>query len=298
MTELQLLWMVFIVASALSFLDASLGMGYGTTLTVLLMLMNYQPEQIILPILISGFISGILSSFFHVLYKNIKVSGEKHVQLVKLEIGDERTGNYDNVKFSLPSKGMSLDTKIIIVFTTCGIFSALAGAVFSTLFYGNDIANFIIKMYIAFLVMSLGSIMILLKDKRVKFSFGKIVFIGGLAGFNKSISGGGFGPVVVTGQMMLGRGGKESIASTAISEAIISVTGIASFILTDLLIGGSTIDYTLTIPLLLGACLIAPIAPLATKKIKKEKIQKFIAAGLIALSFIILFKIIVLDGGW
>ncbi|MBD3185922.1 TSUP family transporter [Candidatus Bathyarchaeota archaeon] len=293
MTEIQLMILILIFAAIFNFMDASLGMGYGTTLTVLLLLMDYGPDQIVLPILVSGFISGMLTSMFHVLYKNMSIGGEKRVRVVDLQVQDE--AEMGSVKFSMASKDMTQDSKIVIVFTICGIISALFGAAFSALLYKEPLAEFIIKCYITILVMALGFLMIGMKRIKGSFSFKKVVTIGAIAGLNKSISGGAFGPVVVAGQMMIGREGKESIASTALSEALISITGIATFLITDIFSADQLIDYRLIPALLIGACIMSPFAPLMTKNINQDKFNKLISAGLITLSVVMLIKIFIID---
>jgi uncharacterized membrane protein YfcA len=60
---------------------------------------------------------------------------------------------------------------------------------------------------------------LLLSRKKFTFSWKKIYLIGILSGFNKGLTGGGFGPVTTAGQMIGGRNGKNSIGTTTFAEA-------------------------------------------------------------------------------
>ncbi|MHA1793775.1 MAG: TSUP family transporter [Promethearchaeota archaeon] len=292
MSEISFLIVILIIAALLNFLDGSLGMGYGTTLTIILFVLGYEPEQVVLPILVSGLIAGSLASLFHLLLKNVSLSSEKHFKIFSIDMADVPAGIGNDIRISIESRKLSLDTKIILVFTVFGVISAVIGAFFSTALYKFPLSAFIIKLYIGILVLVLGLILLLMKDKTMKFSFKKIVTLGLIAGFNKSVSGGGFGPIAVSGQMIAGREGKNAIASTSLSEAIISITGIVIYFLTDFILGGAIIDYTLIPFLTVGACITAPFASFATKKIDKDRFKKYIAIGLIILSVIIILKTI------
>ena len=199
--DLVMLLVVLGIAAVLNFLDASLGMGYGTTLTIILFLLDYNPDQIVLPILISGVIAGLTSSLFHIIFKNMEMKNEKSLRLVNISFEDQESVDLgEEIKISIESKKMSKDSKVVLVFTFCGIIAAIGGAYLSSLLYTNPLSNVIVKIYIGILVLVLGLLMILLKNKTMAFSFKKIIFIGCSAGFNKSISGGGFGPVAKIGR--------------------------------------------------------------------------------------------------
>ncbi|MFX0100900.1 MAG: sulfite exporter TauE/SafE family protein [Candidatus Hodarchaeota archaeon] len=292
MAGLEILLLVLIIAAVLNFLDASLGMGYGTTLTIILFLMGFRPDEVVFPILVSGVIAGFVSSLFHIIFKNLEVEGEKRLRLINISLDQYNQEIGENIKFSLESKSMSLDTKIILVFTICGIISAVLGAMLSTILYSIPESDLFIKIYIAILVLVLGIIILTFKGRTIKFAFSKIIIIGGLAGLNKSISGGGFGPIAVTGQMMVGREGKSAIASTSLSEAIISISGIVSYLLTNILLGGSAISYELIPWLTIGACITSPFASFTTKKLDKDKFKNYIAVGLIVLAGVILVRLL------
>ena len=53
------------------YVDSTLGMGYGTTLTPLLLLMGYKPLEIVPVILLSELISGLMAGAFHHFQGNV-----------------------------------------------------------------------------------------------------------------------------------------------------------------------------------------------------------------------------------
>ena len=53
------------LAFVCEYMDSTLGMGYGTTLTPAFLLMGFAPMQIVPVILLSELISGISAAFFH-----------------------------------------------------------------------------------------------------------------------------------------------------------------------------------------------------------------------------------------
>lgn len=51
--------------------DSSLGMGYGTTLTPLLLILGYDPLDVVPAVLFSEFITGIFTGLLHHKFENV-----------------------------------------------------------------------------------------------------------------------------------------------------------------------------------------------------------------------------------
>jgi hypothetical protein len=62
---LWLILMIIVGAFIYEYVDSTLGMGYGTTLTPVLLLVGFSPMQVVPAILLSELISGILAGIFH-----------------------------------------------------------------------------------------------------------------------------------------------------------------------------------------------------------------------------------------
>jgi uncharacterized membrane protein YfcA len=56
---------IFVISLLAEYMDATIGMGYGTTLTPLLLLIGFSPLQIVPSILLSQFIAGIFAATLH-----------------------------------------------------------------------------------------------------------------------------------------------------------------------------------------------------------------------------------------
>ena len=59
------LLLIFLAALGCEYLDSSLGMGYGTTLTPLLMLAGYAPLEIVPAVLLSELLTGLAAGAMH-----------------------------------------------------------------------------------------------------------------------------------------------------------------------------------------------------------------------------------------
>lgn len=57
-----------------AFIDSSLGMGYGFTVTPTLLLMGYNPTSVVPAVLLSSIVGDVLSSIFHHQMKNVDFS--------------------------------------------------------------------------------------------------------------------------------------------------------------------------------------------------------------------------------
>ena len=67
MFELSLWIIITLIVCAFlcEYMDSTLGMGYGTTLTPVFMLMGFKPLQIVPAILLSELVIGVLAGIFH-----------------------------------------------------------------------------------------------------------------------------------------------------------------------------------------------------------------------------------------
>jgi hypothetical protein len=113
------------------------------------------------------------------------------------------------------------------------------------------------------------------------FSWKKIGMLGIIASFNKGISGGGYGPVVTSGQLLSGVDGKNAVAITSVAEGLTCLVGVLLYHFTD-----STLNWSLAPYLTIGAVLSVYPSAFFVKTIK-PKIFK-IAIGILTMSLGIL----------
>ncbi len=242
--------LLIFVAFLLEYMDSTLGMGYGTTLTPVLLLMGFEPLQIIPAALLSQLTAGFLAAGMH-----------------------HSVGNVDFKRHPYHLK--------IALFL--GILSAL-GAIFAVVAVLN-LPPFYVKLYIGIIVAAMGIIIIWKRNHQTSFSWKKIAGLGVLASFNKGISGGGYGPLVVTGQMFSGIGGKSAVAIASLAEGLTCLVAISFY-----LISGVAIDWSLAPFLVVGAVFSAPMSAHTLKRIKEKRLTLFIGAATITLGIVTLIN--------
>ena len=234
------------------FIDSSLGMGYGTTLTPLLLLMGFEPLQVVPAVLMSEFVTGATAAYFH--------------------------HNLENVNFHRSSK----DTKVALVLSVF----AVIGTVLAVLI-AIKLPPYVMKLWIGGIVVSMGIIILATLNSTPRFSWGKISVLGAVASFNKGMSGGGYGPLVMSGQVLSGIGVKNAIGITSFSESVTCFVGVAIYFLTK-----SAVDWSLAPWLMGGAILSVPFAAHTVKKISEKKVKIAIAVVVVLLGLLTLSKVI------
>lgn len=240
-----------IIAFISEYLDSGLGMGYGTALAPILIIMGYEPLQVVPAILISQLCTDIMTVLCH-----------------------HRVGNV-NFKASSP------DFKIALLL---GIVSSV-GAVFSVLI-AIQIPKWLLTLYIGLIVLAMGIIILITIKRPLRFSWPKIAGISFLASFNKGISGGGYGPLVMGGQIISGVGAKNAVGITAFAEAATCLVGFIAYC-----VNGKFIDWQLVWKLTIPATLAVPFAVVTVKNINPGSLKKFIGILIIILGLITLSKI-------
>jgi len=246
---------IFLVMIILAFfcelLDSTLGMGYGTTLTPVLMLFGFAPLAIIPCVLLSELITGITAGVAH-----------------------HKAGN---VNF----KRGSIHLKIALVLAACSIIGAVIAV-----FVAINIPKLWLRTYIGVIVLGMGIIILLTLNKNFKFSWRKIIGLGSIASFNKGMSGGGYGPVVTGGQILSGVNGNNAVGITSLAEGLTCVVGVIVFIASP-----EIINWNLAPSLIIGAILSVPFSTFIVKKLPTRTLKVAIGILTVILGSITLIKI-------
>ena len=251
--SIEILWPLALLALCCEYVDSTLGMGYGTTLTPLLLLMGYGTTQIVPSVLLSEFLTGILAGFLH--------------------------HEFGNVDFKPGSRPL----KVALVLAACSIVGTLAAVGIAV-----NVPSWVVKTYIGVLVLAMGISILLTMGKEFAFSWKKVVGLGLVAAFNKGISGGGYGPLVTGGQIMAGVDGKGAIGITSLAEGLVCIVGVLAYALT----GNSAVDWGLAPSLVLGAVLSVPLAALTVRKIPLRKMRLAIGSAVTVLGLFTLGKLV------
>ncbi len=240
------------IAFVCEFVDSTFGMGYGTTLTPILLMMGYDPLQIVPAILVSEFVTGITAATFH--------------------------HNVQNVTFTRKS----IDTKVALVLSLLSVIGVIA-AVFVAL----SISKEMLRLWIGIIVISMGFVILVTYYLKPKFSWFKITFVGIVAAFNKGLSGGGYGPLVMGGQILSGTKVKSAIAITSLAEAMTCITGIIVYAIMK-----PDTDWSLAPWLMAGAILSVPLSAHTLKKMTEAKVKIIVAIIILALGAYTIWQVI------
>ena len=241
---------IFLLAGACEYMDASLGMGFGTSLTPLLLLAGFTPSDVIPSILASQLVTGGFATYMHHKDGNITISGDK--RLVYLVAG-------------------------LVVLSFIGALSAVL--------FSFKISTVVWKYMIIAIICSMGFLILFYKSNSTGLKPFRMLVIGLVASFNKGMSGGGYGPLMTAGQVTSGISSRNAVAITTFTEFFTSSVAFIAFVA-----GGAKLNYSLMLPLVLGAVCVVPFATLTVKQMKEEKLKKMIGGLTLILGLLIILK--------
>ncbi|UCH64067.1 MAG: sulfite exporter TauE/SafE family protein [Fidelibacterota bacterium] len=222
------------LAFACELVDSGLGMGYGTILTPVLLLLGYEPVEIVPAVLLSEFITGLTAGIAHHEFGNLNLN----------------RGSRD-FKVTFLLAGLSL----------IGVVGAVAIAI--------SVPVWVIKVYIGILVLAIGVSILLLRSRQLSFCWRRVSGLGVLAAFNKGISGGGYGPVVTGGLVLSGVGSRNAVGMTSLAESVTSALGVLGYYLAT----RAQIPWHLAPSLLMGALLSVPLAAYAVSRLPHKRLK-------------------------
>jgi uncharacterized membrane protein YfcA len=247
---LTLFIVIAVIALLCEYLDASIGMGYGTALSPILLIMGFLPLQVVPSVLLGQLVGGLVGGFFHYRLGNIN-----------LDFRQDKA-----IKKRLHSLGYiprSLDSKVILVLAICGIIGALAAV-----FFALNIPTVILKTYIGVMVLGIGIGIVIRRNRESNLSWKGLIAIGLISSFNKGASGGGYGPLVTGGQIISGREARSSVGSTTLAEALVCIVAFIAYVVIK-----GDIYWTLAAATSIGSVIAAPFAAMTVKKVNTRKLK-------------------------
>jgi len=265
---MQFVLYVFL-AFVCEYVDSTLGMGYGTTLTPLLLFIGFDPLQIVPAVLFSEFVTGILVCIFHHRFGNVFFDFRSDDRIRRSKLG------------FLGYIPRSFDAKITYMLIVMGVIGVLIAVFFSL-----NVSKFILKLYIGLMIFFIGIYILFRMKKPSIFRWRKFIIIAILSGFNKGASGGGYGPLVTGGQVVSGRSAKSSVGSTSLAEGIVCFVGFFAY-----LFARGRIHWTLALPMLLGAVLSTPFSAYTVNKVPEKMLKVIIGLVTILLGILTLIKV-------
>lgn len=231
-------------------IDSGLGMGYGTILTPMLLLLGYTPFEIVPTILLSELLTGFTAAFFHHQVSNVDLSRKSpDLKAASILAGGSVSGVVAGVllALALPVKTLSVLIGCIICFS--------------------------------------GASVLILSRHRLRYQTWKMLLLSVIASFNKAISGGGYGPLLTSGQILSGIRTRASIGITSFAEAFTCLLTVSLF-----LISGGHVNTIIFIPMCTGALMSVPFAVFAVNRTKERYLQKIIGVLTLCMGTLTIIK--------
>ena len=263
-TELTPLIFVAVVFIALlcQFLSVSLGVGYGTPLTPVLLIMGFTPLNAVPAVLLSQLAGGVVGGLVHHRVRNIELDFRRDDKLVKERL---RGLGY------LPR---SKDAKVVFILVSCGIIGVIVGVLTAI-----SIPEDVLAIYIGAMVLTIGLVILFRRNSKAMFSWKGIITVGVLGAFNKGISGGGYVPLVTGGQIISGHEIRSSVGITTVAIAILCAVGFSAYLIFE----EGSFFWWLAAAASIGSVIAAPFAALTTKRINTERLRLYIGLALFIL---------------
>ena len=242
--------LIVVMAFVLETIDAAFGMGYGTILTPAMLMLGYDPLQVVPAVIGSQLVGDFMAVFFHHHFKNVNMSvGGDHFRVGAMLAGFSLVGSVAAVLFAL------------------------------------KLSKFALNLYIGLLVLIVGIIVLITRERERSFSWLRLLFLGSIASFNKGLSGGGYGPVVTAGQLLTGVDVRAAIGITAMAEGVTCIAAVLTYIL-----AGKPIDWMLTLMLSIGVALSTPVAAFIVHKLNPKHLKLVIGVCTIVMGALTIFK--------
>jgi uncharacterized membrane protein YfcA len=241
--------LVTLIAFCFEFVNGATGMGFGTLSAHTLLWLNFNPVMIVQNILISELITGFTASHFHQEDKNIDFFTSRNKTATAMITIGCILGVFVGVPTAMQMQKDNLIAATGAITILCGIF--IFWMLNKVREYGNK----------------------------------KMLGLSIVAAFNKSLTGGGFGALLTSGQVISGVEGKNAAAITAFAKGITGGFGIALYIAR-----GSTLDTKLLVAMLIGSLTSVPLATGFIKRFDEKKVKIIIAVVTIFMGILTLLK--------
>jgi uncharacterized membrane protein YfcA len=235
--------------------DNCMGGGFGTIMSPLLILLGYDPKVVVPAILFSEAVSGLWGGAWHARFGNV----------------DPRAAG-------------------------ATLLGSLAGMAAAALLMGEVLPAPAVRTFIAGLAVAMGAFAVMrsfgLVDGRARSSrrigAARAALLGLVVGFNKGGSGGGYGPLSVSGYMLLGMPAAVAIGTTTVAEGISCALGVALYSRT------AGISLPVAVPLAVGSLLADPVSAWANNELGLRLRPPFhgrlIGLGMVALGVLTLLR--------
>jgi len=234
---------ISLMAFLCEFVDSAFGMGFGTILTPLLLVTGFSPTEAVSVVLVSELLTGFGSALFH--------------------------AKDDNVSFARGSKHLSAAI-LLSIGSVLGVF--IGAPVFL------KASTRILTLFIGSIIALSGVAILYCLDHAFHYRRSGVFTLATVAAFNKTLSGGGYGPLITSGQLLVGVEAKAAAAITSLSEGVTCLTASAIFVASR-----GHYNLELLIAVLTGSLLAVPLATGSVRRLNERTVKKGIGAATLLL---------------
>ncbi len=243
---------VFLVALVCEYVDSSLGMGYGTALTPILLMSGFELRDVVPCVLLSEFLTGLTAGLMH-----------------------QRDGNMDVVRDPRARGAM------LLLASLSGLAAIFAACV------AVNINKFYLLAAIGLIITSMGIVILATLRRQLRYRAGHLIAVGAVAAFNKGLSGGGYGPLVTAGQVVSGMSPRQAVGITSLAESITCLVGLITYFQLS-----NHINWQLAAPLAAGALFSVPFATLTVRRVPERWTRAAVGVVTLILGLLTLGKLV------
>jgi len=247
---------IVLAAFLCEYVDSSLGMGYGTTLTPLMILVGFDPKQVVPCVLVSELLTGFAATLMHQRDGNVDFFGNKQARWTAI---------------------------LLSVLSTVGAVAAVSLAV--------SVNRQALATIIGVIILGTGVATLATISRQLRYRRSHIIAVGAVAAFNKGLSGGGYGPLVTAGQVVSGVTPRHAVAISSLAESFTCFVGLVAYLLL-----GKSFNWGLALPLSVGALMSVPLATLTVRRLPEKVMRASVGCMTCVLALYMFYNLLVKGG--
>jgi hypothetical protein len=244
-------WLVVLIAAFLTgYVDTCVGGGHGTVLTPILILLGFAAAMVVPAVLLSEICIGVVATVLNHGVGNIRLSrGEQH-------------------------------RRVLLVLAMC----SLVGSFIAVTVAVNAPPKWV-NAWIGLIIIAVGVLLLAARAVPSEISMRRIALLGTIAAFNKGLSGGGYGPLLTSGQLLSGVSEKGAVSITPPARGL---TGL--FSVTLYFAAKGRLELALAAPLMIGSVLAMPAAVATVAWVEPRMLRKGVTVVTLVLGALLLIK--------
>lgn len=143
----------------------------------------------------------------------------------------------------------------------------------------------LLRTLIGMIIVGAGVVILVLRNWSVRYRGPAIALLGVLASFNKAVSGGGYGPLLTSGQIVSGVEGRAAIGITSLAEGVTCMVAGGLY-----LASGPPLDLSLVAVVSCGALLAVPATAQVVRRTSERRLKLVIGLLTLFMGGLTLFK--------